>query len=253
MTFVHNLNPTILQLGGLEIRWYGLMYVIAFLLTYYYGQWRIKNEKTHLTVKDLDDLLVWSTLGLIIGSRIFNAVFYYPSYYLAKPWELFFIWKGGMSYFGGLAGLAFSVFYFAKKKKINFLHLTGLLVVPLSLGQALGRIGNFINGELWGTITTLPWGVKFPGVEGFRHPVQIYEFFTGVIIFCILWKLKDKLSGEKLLGLYLIWYSVIRFLLDFVRGEIVMWVGPLTMSQVLCIPTVIIGVWLWKKNKAKDL
>lgn len=252
MTFVHNINPTILKLGFLEIRWYGLMYVLAFFFVYFYVKYRINQGKTILNSKQLDDLLVWGALGVVIGARLFN-VFYYPSFYLLKPWEILFIWKGGMSYFGGLIGLAISAYYFCKKYKLSYLHVADLVVVPMSIGQAFGRIGNFINGELYGTLTTLPWGVKFQNVEGFRHPTQLYQFLTGVIIFVILWFNKDKLKQGQLLALYLILYGIFRFFTEFLRAEIVMWIGPLSLSQVLCIPTVLVGFWLWKKAGGKKV
>ena len=248
MTFIHNINPTILNLGFLEIRWYGLMYVLAFFFVYFYVKHRINQGKTKLTLKQLDDLLVWETIGLIVGSRIVNT-FYYPTYYLAKPWEVLFIWKGGMSYFGGLIGLAIVTYYFCKKYKFNFFHLTDLLVVPLSIGQAFGRIGNFINGELYGTPTSLPLGVQFPIDEIYRHPTQIYQFLTSAFIFVILWFNKDKFKQGQLFALYLIMYGTFRFFTEFLRAEIVMWIGPLTLSQIFCIPTVIVGIYLLRRLK----
>ncbi len=247
MVFVHNLNPTILKFSFLEIRWYGVMYVIAFFLVYYYVKRQMFYGKTNLSTEQLDDLLVWSVIGLLLGSRLFN-MFYYPAHYLSRPWEFFYIWQGGMSYFGGLFGLAVAVFLFSKINKIDFLHVTDLMVVPLSLGQALGRLGNFINGELWGKITNLSWGVVFPqaGPEP-RHPTQIYQFILGVIIFIVLYMYKDKFTKGKLLALYLMMYGFMRFFIEFLLEDPVMSLSFLGLSQWFSIIAFVVGIIMWKK------
>src|SRR3989344_5184985 len=162
--YTHAINPTILHLGPLEIRWYGLMYVLAFLAVQFYAKQAIKNKKLKLTEKELDDLLGYLIVAMIIGARLFYALFYNPSYFLAQPWKFFFVWEGGLSFHGGFFAMLLTGIWFARKKKLTFFHIADIFIVPLALGNAFGRIGNFINGELYGVATALPWGVIFPGV-----------------------------------------------------------------------------------------
>ncbi|MEM3154911.1 MAG: prolipoprotein diacylglyceryl transferase [Candidatus Woesearchaeota archaeon] len=246
--FTHTLNPTILQLGPLEIRWYGLMYVLAFLVTYYYVRSAIRQGKLSLSEKELDSLLGWMVIFMILGARLAYAIFYNPAYFINAPWRILFIWEGGLSFHGGLAGVAFaSWWYGTRKKRIPFLHLADIFCVPIALGNAFGRIGNFINGELYGVATNLPWGVVFPGAEGARHPTQIYEAAYNVVIFGILYSLRNKqLKHGMLFGIYLTLYGIFRFAVEFIKD--LPSYGPLTMGQWLTLPLFLLGLWLiWKK------
>lgn len=241
--FTHTLSPTILQLGPLEIRWYGVMYVIAFFITYFYAKKAIEKGQLKLTVKELDDLLGLMVVSMIIGARLFYSIFYNPSYFLAEPWKFFYVWEGGLSFHGGLAGIVLATWWFARKKKISFFHIADVLCIPIALGNALGRIGNFINAELYGVATNLPWGVVFPGVEGARHPTQLYEAAYNIVIFGILYSLHNKKLKEGMIfGLFLILYSVFRFSVEFIKD--LPSYGPLTMGQWLTIPLFLIGIWL---------
>jgi phosphatidylglycerol:prolipoprotein diacylglycerol transferase len=251
MVFYHNLNPILVSIGPIDIHWYGIMYVISFILVYFYVRAAVKHKKLNLELKEVDNLMILLTIALIIGARIFEVVFYNPSYYLAKPIEILSVWKGGLSFHGGLAGVILIGYVFAKKKKVNFLHLCDIFVVPLAFAQALGRIGNFINGELYGRITNLPWGMKFPNVEGFRHPSQLYEVAYNLVIFSFLFiKRNKKQPAGYLVSYFLILYPIFRFLTEFVREPEVM-IGPLTMGQVLNIVMLIAGIGLlyWIKKK----
>lgn len=251
MPWTHNLNPTILNLPfGLEIRWYGLMYVLAFLFTYLYIKKRISENKTKINEEDLDSILFWGAVGLIIGARLFDVLFYEGTYYIANPIEILKIWAGGLSFHGGLFGLAAATFLVCKKRRISFLHIADLMCVPLALGQAFGRIGNFFNGELYGYATSLPWGIIFPGASEPRHPTMLYEAVYDIAIFFFLWKYKDSgLKEGRLLGIFLVLYSVLRTLTEFLRYQEPSWVlGPLTVAQWLNIPVLLIGLRLIRNN-----
>ena len=246
--FTHTLSPTILQLGPLEIRWYGLMYVIAFFITYFYCKKAIEKGQLKLTVKELDDLLGLMVVSMIIGARLFYAIFYNPSYFISEPWKILYVWEGGLSFHGGLAGIVLATLWFARKKKISFFHIADVLCIPIALGNALGRIGNFINAELYGIPTSLPWGVIFPGVELARHPTQLYEAAYNVVIFGILYSLHNKKLKEGMIfGSFLILYSIFRFSVEFIKD--LPSYGPLTMGQWLTIPLFLIGIWLVWRNK----
>ncbi|MBD3361367.1 prolipoprotein diacylglyceryl transferase [Candidatus Woesearchaeota archaeon] len=252
MVFYHNLDPVLLQLGPIKIYWYGLMYVISFIVVYLYVRSAVRHKKLRISLADLDNLMILLTLALLIGARLFEVFLYNPAYYLANPLQIPMVWKGGLSFHGGLVGVVIVGFLFAKKKKIKFLHLCDIFVVPLALAQAFGRLGNFINGELYGRITNLPWGMKFPDAEGFRHPSQLYELGYNLVIFSFLFLKRNKQQpAGYLLSWFLILYSIFRFLTEFVREPEVM-VGPLTLGQVLNIGMLIAGIGLlyWIKKKA---
>jgi len=178
---------------------------------------------------------------------LFEIIFYNPVYYFTYPLKMIAIWQGGLSFHGGLAGAFLAAYYFCKKRKIQFLELADIIVIPTALALALGRIGNFLNGELYGRITSLPWGVKFQNAEGFRHPSQLYESLKNGIIFITLWKVKEiKRKPGFLFSIFLIMYGTLRFFVEFVREPEVM-VSFLTMGQVLSIPMILIGIYLLKK------
>ncbi len=250
MTWVHNLNPTILELGPLEIRWYGLMYVITFLFVYWYVKKAIKNGKLKISLEEFDNLMIYLTIALVLGARLFDVLFYEFGYYKSNPLEIIAIWKGGLSFHGGLFAMLIVAYLWCKKKKIDLFYLGDIFIVPLALGQALGRLGNFINGELYGGVTSLPWGIKFPDAEGFRHPTQLYELIYDLLIFGILWKLKDKnYRSGTLLGWFLILYSIFRTLTEFLREQEPSWIlGPLTVAQWLNLPMFLIGLWLLRRK-----
>lgn len=247
--FEHAINPTILSLGPLEIRWYGLMYVLAFLFIFYYCKRAIQKEKLALTEKQLDDLLGLMVVAMILGARLFYAVFYNPTYFLESPLKLFAVWEGGLSFHGGLLGIILACAWYFRRHKLKFFEIADVMIIPLSLASAFGRIGNFINAELYGTITNLPWAVVFPGVEGARHPTQLYEAAYNIIIFLILLSTRNKnwKQGTRL-GLFLILYGIFRFSVEFIK-DLQMY-GPLTMGQWLTIPVFLAGIYLvYGKNR----
>lgn len=246
--YTHAINPTILNLGPLEIRWYGLMYVLAFLVTYYYVRQFVRNGALKITEKELDNLLGIMVLAMIAGARLFYAIFYNPSHFIAKPWEILYIWQGGLSFHGGFLGIFLAGLWFSKKKKIPILKLADIFCVPIALGNAFGRIGNFINGELYGTPTTLPWGVLFPGTTEPRHPTQIYEAAYNILIFAVLFSLRNKKWKDgTLFATFMILYAVFRFSAEFIKD--LPNYGPLTMGQWLTIPVFLIGaIILYRRN-----
>jgi len=246
--FFHNLNPIIFDFGPLEIRWYGLMWVLGFLVTYFYVRTAARKKIISLSDKEVDDLVILLTVAILIGARLFEVLVYRPSYYFSNPLQILAIWRGGLSFHGGLVGIIAGMWWYCKKKKLSFLKLADVFVVPLALAQAFGRIGNFINGELWGRITNVPWAFKFPNAEGFRHPSQLYEVGYNLVIFGILYPLRNKKYREgTLLAWFLVLYSVFRFLNEFVREPDYL-LGPLTPGQWLNIPMLLAGLWLLKRR-----
>jgi phosphatidylglycerol:prolipoprotein diacylglycerol transferase len=258
--FVHDINPVLLAIGPFEIRYYGLFYVIIFLYTYFYLIYLSKHKKIGLGRNDVESLMIWLTLGLIIGARLFEVLFYSPSYYLSDPLEVFAIWKGGLSFHGGLVGIIIAGYLFVRSRKISFFELADIMVLPLSIGLALGRLGNFINGELYGRITDVAWCFKFQAAEGCRHPSQLYEAAKNIVIFATLAAissssgLRKRLKPGTLLAIFLMMYAVLRFFIEFVREPEVM-IGPLTIGQAFNIVMFIAGAgliyFLYHRNTAK--
>ncbi len=242
--FYHNINPILIQIGAVEIRYYGLVYFLGFLFFYFFLRNQVKKDKIkNLNESSLDTFMIYFIIGSIIGARLFEFLFYLPKVFFANPLEFFMIWNGGMSIHGGIAGGMLSAYIFSKKHKVSFYKLADLSAIPLLLFMTLGRIANFINGELWGTITnnanicidyTKSQFVINPP-EGCRHPYQLYEatknFIAGLGLILInkYYKLKE--------GLLFWWsifiYNTLRFLLDFYREE--SRILGISTGQALCI------------------
>ena len=171
-------NPIAISIGPLAIRWYGLMYLTAFMLVLVLGRWRIKQHPdSGWTIKNLDDVLFYGVLGTVLGGRLGYVLFYKFSYYLAHPLEIFYVWEGGMSFHGGFLGVIFAMWLFSRRSGKPWLVITDFIAPLVPLGLGAGRIGNFINGELWGRPTDVPWAMVFPAVDNVpRHPSELYEF-----------------------------------------------------------------------------
>jgi phosphatidylglycerol:prolipoprotein diacylglycerol transferase len=246
------LDPVAITLGPLKIYWYGLMYLIGFAAAWMLAQYRAKKQMTSLTKNDVSDLIFYCALGVLIGGRVGYMLFYHLPEFLHNPLLLFKIWEGGMSFHGGFLGVAVALYLYGLHIKQPFLRLTDFLIPLVPLGLAAGRIGNFINGELWGRPTTLPWGMIFPRADALpRHPSQLYEFFLeGVVLFIILWfySKKPRATG-KVTGLFLILYGLFRIISECFRepdtqlGYIAF--GWLTMGQLLSLPMIVVGLWLF--------
>ena len=244
------IDPVLFRLGPLEIRWYGLMYLLGFIVAYFIIRAELRRRNGPIPVEQADDLLFYLILGLLIGGRLGYVLFYNLPVYLAAPWEVFAVWNGGMSFHGGLIGLIVAGLIFCRKRDVRFLELADIGALSAPIGLMLGRIGNFINGELYGRVTTLPWGMVFPqGGNLPRHPSQLYEaLFEGPVLFFFLWWLRRRTSRHgQVLAAFLIGYGVLRFFIEFVRqpdvqlGFVLYW---LTMGQILCLVMICAGVGL---------
>lgn len=253
--FYNNIDPTLLKLGPFEIRYYGIIFVLGFVIAYFFINYLVKQRKLELKKDDILDLLFYLIIGTVIGARLFEIIFYNPIYYLKNPFEIIAIWHGGLSFHGGLVGAIIAAYSYCKKKKINFYDLADIAVIPLAFALFLGRIANFINGELVGRITNIPWCVKFKDYEGCRHPSQLYESFKNLVIFSILWFIKDKkLKKGTLFWSFILTYSSIRFFIEFLRApdEQIGFILGLTMGQWLNIVMFIIGIYFFIKINKQE-
>lgn len=231
----------------MAIRWYGLFYILGFIIAYYTLKKHAKQLE--LTAEQIDSVLTSLVVGVIAGARLGYVFFYNPGYYLTNPLEIIAVWKGGLSFHGGLLGALVAIAHFCKKNNYRFLRLTDAVTIPLAVALVFGRIANFMNGELYGRITTVPWAVKFPNVEGFRHPSQLYESFKNVVIAGILWKYQKNNPKEgRVTALFLILYAIFRSFIEFVR-EPEIFIGIFTMGQFLNLFVVIAGIYLWRKTR----
>lgn len=255
-------DPVAIYLGPLSIHWYGLMYLLGFILFMLLGRYRIKhNPQTALNNTILDDLLFYGMLGVILGGRLGHVLFYQFDYYLQQPLEIFSVWKGGMSFHGGFLGVITAMAILARKYKLQWLAVTDFIAPLVPLGLGAGRIGNFINAELWGRPTDVSWGMIFPNVDALpRHPSQIYEFaLEGVVFFMLLWvySAKPKPVGA-VSGMFLIGYGMLRSVAEFFREPEDGFMGVLTlgvsMGQWLSLPMIITGIWMiaWANKKQKN-
>ena len=244
-------DPVALHLGPLSVRWYGLMYLIGFALLWWFGRMRIAARPGGVwSEKDLSDALFFGILGTIIGGRLGYVLFYKPIEYFAEPWRIFAVWEGGMSFHGGLIGVILALWLFARSRKQDWLAITDFVAPLVPLGLAAGRLGNFINGELWGRPTDVPWGMVFPNVDALpRHPSQLYEFaLEGVALFAILWWFsRDPRPRGAVSGLFLIGYGFFRFIVEFTRQPdsfLGLLALGLSMGQWLSVPMIVAGIAL---------
>ncbi len=246
-----SIDPIALRLGDVHLRWYGIMYLLAFLCAWFLGRYRASRNNNDWTKEQFDDVLTIGMFGVILGGRIGYVLFYDLQSFLSDPLEIFRVWNGGMSFHGGLLGVLVAMFYCAKKMKRSVWEVTDFVAPLVPPGLFFGRIGNFINGELWGNVTTHPWGMIFPyGGDLPRHPSQLYEaFFEGLVLFALVWVFsikKRKLGAVS--GLFALGYGIARFGVEFVRTPDAhlgyMALGWLTMGQILSLPLIFIGLWL---------
>ena len=253
LMFIHpQFDPIALQLGPLAVHWYGLMYLAGFMIFLWLGRKRIATlNNPQINTKLLDDMLFFGVLGVIVGGRLGEVLFYNPGYYLSHPLKILAVWEGGMSFHGGFLGVLVAMAWFARQQKIRWLQLMDFIAPLVPPGLAFGRIGNFINGELWGRPTDVPWAMIFPKVDSLpRHPSQLYEFaLEGVLLFALLWLYARKPRPVGAVsGLFLIGYGSFRFLVEFTRnpddGIFGLMTLGVSMGQWLSLPMVIAGVLL---------
>jgi len=257
-----NIDPVAFQIGSFAVHWYGLMYLISFILASVIMRYRVKKFPQYKTwtKEQIDDLLFYCILGIVLGGRIGYVLFYQWTYYSENLIEIFKVWRGGMSFHGGLMGVLLACFIFAYRTKRTFFNVTDFIVPVIPIGLFFGRLGNFINGELWGRITTSNWGVIFPSAkDGLpRHPSQLYEMgLEGLVLFIILWfyLTKPRISGTAS-GMFLFFYGLFRFIIEFYREPdafLGLQMLDFTMGQWLCIPMIIAGCAILFLGEIKEL
>lgn len=245
--FVWNIDPVLLSLGPLKIRWYGLMFASAFMTSYSFMTWIYRRE--HKNVEDLDRMLWYLALGTVGGARLAHCLFYDPAYYLHNPLKIFAIWEGGLASHGAYVGILFSLYLYKLKTKDNFLWLLDRVGVSCILGASLIRIGNFFNSEILGLPTDVPWAIIFARVDYLpRHPVQLYESFSYALVFVVLFFAYKKTAFTPikglLTGIFTALVFLVRFFLEFVKTRQEHYVNDswLTTGQILSIPFLFIGV-----------
>jgi phosphatidylglycerol:prolipoprotein diacylglycerol transferase len=242
-----NIDPVFLRIGPVQLRWYGLMYMLSFIIGFFAMRRLAKYRKLHMSNDDLYDLLFYLILGVMIGGRLGYVLFYDLSNYLRDPLSIFAIWQGGMSFHGGFLGMIPAAWYISRKRGWKFLDIADLVSAVAPIGLGLGRIGNFINGELYGRPTNVAWAMVFPeGGPTPRHPSQLYEaLLEGLLLFLVLqWLYRKKFYRGTVFWALLAFYGLFRFLVEFVRepdSQLGYVLGPFTRGQELTFPMLIIG------------
>jgi phosphatidylglycerol:prolipoprotein diacylglycerol transferase len=254
MIYHHNLNPAIFKLGPLEPRWYAVMYLVGFAVSYFMIARNPKSKAVGLTQDDIMDWLTYGFFGVMLGGRLGYVLFYNLQMYLQNPLDILAIWKGGMSFHGGMLGVILASYLYFRKKKLPVATMWDIVALPVPLALMFGRLGNFINGELWGKPTDGSWGVVFANSGGGdmpRHPTQLYEaFLEGILLFAILWGANKflKLKPGSLGGLFLLLYGLGRSVVEFYRLPDAhigyLYGGWLTMGHMLCLPMILGGLGL---------
>ena len=245
-------DPIAFHVGVVAVRWYGLMYLIGFALGLILGRSRIRsNQNSSMSIREFDDLLFYIVLGVIIGGRLGYSIIYDLGNVIRSPLSVFYVWEGGMSFHVGLIGVCIAILVYASVKQKNWLVLGDFVAPLVPLGLAAGRVGNFINGELWGRPTDVPWAIVFPQSGSFvgRHPSQLYEFFfEGLVLFMILWVFSKRQRPVGVIsGLFLACYGFFRFSIEFMREpdqHLGLLSFGLSMGQWLCVPMIFIGLIL---------
>jgi phosphatidylglycerol:prolipoprotein diacylglycerol transferase len=252
-----DLDPTIVTIGPFHIRWYGVMYILGFAASYLLVRYQIWKKHLPLHIDTVNDLFLYLVGGLIIGARIGYCLVYNLPFYVTHPLKVLAIWEGGMSFHGGLAGAVIGGLIFVRRHGLSFWQVADLVVVTAPIGLGLGRLGNFLNAELYGRVTTVPWAMVFPSAgELPRHPSQLYEcLLEGVFLFIVLWWLKDRpMRKGTLFCLFVFLYSVIRFFVEFFRQpdpQLGFVFSVLTMGQIISLFMALGGLILWYLRPAE--
>jgi phosphatidylglycerol:prolipoprotein diacylglycerol transferase len=252
------IDPVAIELGPLQVHWYGLMYLVGFAAAYVLLNYRAKKSGEY-TKDQISDLVFWGAIGVILGGRIGYVLFYNFSAFLQDPLTLFAIWEGGMSFHGGMLGVMISLTLYGRTINKTFFDLMDFVVPVVPIGLGAGRLGNFIGGELWGRVSDVPWAMVFPRAGDLaRHPSQLYQFaLEGVALFLIVWFFSSKVRPKMVVsGVFLMFYGIFRFVVEFAREPDAhlgfLYGGWLTMGQVLSTPMILIGIAFmvvgYKKN-----
>ena len=256
------IDPVALQIGPVAIRWYALAYLAGFLIGWRYALHLAGIGTARPSRRELDEFLTWAVLGVILGGRLGYVLFYNLEAYADRPWDALKIWEGGMAFHGGLIGMIAAMILFAWRRGFSPFAIGDIVAAAGPIGLFFGRLANFVNGELWGRESGLPWAMQFPGAEGGpRHPSQIYEaILEGLVLFAVLAVLAHRPAVRRrpgiVGGVFLILYGLFRFLVEFVREPDAQLVGfaqstGLHMGQWLSLPMIILGAWLMWTAKSR--
>jgi phosphatidylglycerol:prolipoprotein diacylglycerol transferase len=252
IAFPH-IDPIAIEIGPLAVRWYALAYITGILLGWQYAVHLIKRPPYIMDREALDDFIVWVTMGIIIGGRFGYVLFYKPGYYVSHPLEILFLWHGGMSFHGGLLGVIGAIILFARQRGVSMFALGDIVAAVTPIGLFFGRIANFINGELFGRVTDVPWAMVFPnGGPEPRHPSQLYQAtLEGIVLFAVLAVLAHRVELRRrpgfIGGAFLCGYAIARMTGELFREpdpQLGFIIGPITMGQLLSLPMLIAGIWL---------
>ncbi|EKO3720270.1 prolipoprotein diacylglyceryl transferase [Vibrio metschnikovii] len=257
-----NIDPVLFSIGPLSVRWYGMMYLFGFLFAMWLANRRADKPGSGWTREQVSDLLFAGFLGVVIGGRVGYVLFYNFELFLADPLYLFKVWTGGMSFHGGLLGVITAMYWYARRQQRTFFGVADFVAPLVPFGLGMGRLGNFMNSELWGRVTDVPWAFVFPnGGPLPRHPSQLYELvLEGIVLFFILnWFIKKPRPLGAVSGLFLIGYGTFRFLVEFVREpdvQLGLFGDVISMGQILSTPMIIFGiilmVWAYQRQMYQD-
>jgi phosphatidylglycerol:prolipoprotein diacylglycerol transferase len=257
--FIHNIDPIAFSIGPVNIYYYGLVYALGFLFTYWYLYRSVERKRFNITHDQLDTLFIYIILGVVVGGRVGEYLFWQPQLLFSDPLSIFRIWEGGMAFHGGVLGVAIALSLFCKKYKVHFYDISDRLVIPASITLAFGRIANFINGELPGTITNAAFSFNFRGevdTQGnlvFRHPIQLYATLKNTVMAAILiFESKRKQAKGYLTWMFVFIYGLFRFIVNFWREDVLWFFGILSTGQVLSLAMCILaGIVLYKNYWCK--
>lgn len=247
------IDPIALEIGPIAIRWYSLAYVAGILAGWQYGMRLTVRTDGRVDRSHVDDFILWATLGVILGGRLGYVLFYKPGYFIANPLEIFAMWNGGMSFHGGTIGVVLAIWWYSRRRNISFLAFSDIITATVPIGLFFGRLANFINGELYGRASDVPWAMVFPrGGADPRHPSQLYEAgLEGLVLFGVIAVIIYRYQGLKRPGLvtgtFLAGYALARFLVEYVRepdAHLGTLYGIATMGQLLSLPLAAFGVWM---------
>lgn len=251
------IDPVAISIGPLDIRWYGLMYLFGFLFANWLANRRAAQTNNLWSKEQVSDLLFAGFVGVVVGGRVGYVIFYNFDYFIQDPLYLFKVWTGGMSFHGGLIGVISAMLWYARKNQRRFFAVADFIAPLVPFGLGLGRLGNFMNGELWGRVTDVPWAMIFPGAGNVpRHPSQLYEFvLEGVVLFFILnWFIRKPRPLGSVSGLFLVGYGSFRFIIEYFREpdvQLGLFADIISMGQILSLPMIIPGIllliWAYKR------